>query len=83
MKVIIHKEAEKFLKRTDNITKERLTNGIKGLNRQPPIGDTKPLKGEFYGLYRLRIGDYRIIYTNTDDGALKILNILPRGSAYK
>ena len=30
----------------------------------------KPLAGEFAGLYRLRVKDYRVIYARTPDGYL-------------
>ena len=39
------------------------------------------LKGEFKGLYKLRIGDYRVIYTKTSDGVL-VLRISHRSKVY-
>ena len=35
------------------------------------------LKGDFAGLFRLRVGDYRVIYARTDEGYL-VLRIGPR-----
>ena len=32
----------------------------------------KPLAGEFAGLYRLRVKDYRVIYARTTDGYLVV-----------
>ncbi len=40
------------------------------------------LKGEFAGLFRLRAGDYRVIYTRTDEGYL-VLRIRHRRDAYR
>ena len=40
------------------------------------------LKGEFAGLFKLRAGDYRVIYTRTDDGYL-VLRIRHRREAYR
>lgn len=40
------------------------------------------LGGEFRGLYRLRVGDYRVIYTRTDDGYL-VLRIGHRREVYR
>ena len=41
-----------------------------------------PLKGEFEGLFKLRSGDYRVIYGKTENGIL-ILRIAHRKKAYK
>ena len=41
----------------------------------------KPLAGEFAGLYRLRVKDYRVIYARTTDGHL-VLRIAHRSEAY-
>ncbi|OFX31011.1 MAG: hypothetical protein A2Z07_07130 [Armatimonadetes bacterium RBG_16_67_12] len=40
------------------------------------------LGGEFAGLYRLRAGDYRVIYARTDRGYL-VLRIAHRGEVYR
>ena len=39
------------------------------------------LSGEFAGLFRLRVGDHRVIYTRTDEGYL-VLRIGHRGNVY-
>jgi len=39
------------------------------------------LRGEFEGLYKLRVGDYRIIYTKVGDDFL-VLRIRHRSKAY-
>jgi mRNA interferase RelE/StbE len=41
----------------------------------------KPLAGEFAGLYRLRVKDYRVIYVRTSDGYL-VLRIAHRREVY-
>jgi mRNA interferase RelE/StbE len=42
----------------------------------------EPLAGEFAGLHRLRIGDYRVIYARTSVGYL-VLRIGHRGDVYR
>ena len=49
------------------------------LNSNPDSGE--PLKGEFEGLYKIRIGDYRAIYTKVEDSIL-ILRIGHRSKVY-
>lgn len=51
----------------------------KDLKENPDKGI--PLKGEFEGLFKLRIGDYRVIYTKRREGPL-ILKIGPRKNVY-
>ena len=46
----------------------------------PDLGE--PLKGEFHGFFKYRIGDYRIIYTKTTEGIL-VLRIAHRKEAYR
>ena len=41
-----------------------------------------PLSGEFAGLYRLRVGDYRVIYARTTEGFL-VLRIGHRKEVYR
>lgn len=40
------------------------------------------LAGEFAGLYRLRVGEYRVIYARTDEGYL-VLRIGHRRDVYR
>ncbi len=42
----------------------------------------EPLAGEFAGLFRLRVGDYRVIYARMADGYL-VLRIGHRGDVYR
>ncbi len=71
---------ERDLRRIDKKHVNRILNKIeKVLSENPNKGE--PLKGEYKGLYKLRIGDYRAIYTKTKEGVL-ILRIRHRGKAY-
>ncbi|MEE9182363.1 MAG: type II toxin-antitoxin system RelE/ParE family toxin [candidate division NC10 bacterium] len=63
------KEAARILQRLE----QELGAGAKGGG---------PLRGEFRGLWRLRIGDYRVIYARTDEGFL-VLRIAHRREAYR
>ena len=42
----------------------------------------EPLAGEFAGLFRLRVGDYRVIYARTETGYL-VLRIGHRSEVYR
>ena len=78
MTIIYSKSAAKAISRMDTDTKQRLKHGIDAL----PVGDIKKLQGHTE-LYRLRIGDWRIVFSRPDDNTLLIEKIAPRGDAYK
>ena len=77
MRLQVTKSAEKAIKKLDKDTRERIITGIKKL----PFGDIKKLKG-YEMSYRLRIGDYRVLYT-FDGYTITVTDVLPRGEAYK
>lgn len=77
MEIIYTKQAVKNIKSIDSRVKDRIKSGIEKI----PFGDIKKLQG-YLTLYRLRIGDYRVIYEIIDDKII-IDAILPRGAAYK
>lgn len=80
--IVIEKPAEKFIVKLPKPEKERVLRAIYAL---PEGADIKPLKGKKgKGLYRLRVGDYRIIYS-IDNGKLIIcvIDAGNRGQIYK
>ena len=46
-------------------------------------GDVRRLEGFKPPLYRLRIGDWRILFTYEESGVTKIQRVLPRDKAYR
>ena len=71
------KQAVRFLKKQDTVTKKRILLAIKTL----PKGDIKKLKGE-ENKFRLRVGSYRIIFDRMGN-LLYIEKIGSRGEIYK
>jgi mRNA interferase RelE/StbE len=86
-KVRLHPDAVKFLLDLNSETKERLKSGIKNLETDPfksrSHADIKKLKGtkKREDLYRLRVGDYGVIYT-VESNAVFVLEIIPREKGY-
>jgi len=46
-------------------------------------GDIRRLEGFKPPLYRLRVGDWRILFTYEESGTAKIQRVLPRDKAYR
>ena len=79
--VFLTNRAEKGIKSLDEIKlRRRIEEAIDALNHTyfPKRYDIKKLKG-VKNTYRLRIGDYRIIYTaNFNNSQIFVLSITPR-----
>ncbi|MCL2699542.1 MAG: type II toxin-antitoxin system RelE/ParE family toxin [Defluviitaleaceae bacterium] len=74
-------DAKRYLDTLDKPTVNRIYEALRSMTREPSVGDTKPLSGSDT-LYRLRVGDFRIIY-EIDGNNVIIEKISPRGQAYK
>ncbi|KAI4439937.1 type II toxin-antitoxin system RelE/ParE family toxin [Schaedlerella arabinosiphila] len=80
--IIIEKLAERFIVKLSKPEKERV---LKAIYKLPEGNDIKQMRGKkSKGMYRLRVGDYRIIYT-VDNGRLIvcIVDAGNRGDIYK
>ncbi len=69
------------LKRLDKPEAVRILKRLEAKLEENP-GAGKPLKGDFAGLFSLRMGAWRIIYTKTRRGVL-VLRIAHRKDVYK
>ena len=78
MEIRYAKAAIKVIGGLDRSTKQRIKNAVERL----PQGDVKPLSGSVR-LYRLRVGDWRIVFSYPDGNTVLVERIAPRGEAYK
>ena len=80
------KEFSKAIANIDRKLQGRVLQALDYLSTKPtvPKGNTvKPLSGEHKGLWRYRIGDYRLIYRpDTDNARVELITVVGRGSAY-
>ena len=73
----------KFLKKTDKILVRRLLEKIGQLQEEPIIHDTKLIEGYKEKLFRVRVGDYRILYeVDYNHNTLGIVKIDKRSKVY-
>ncbi|MCL2357919.1 MAG: type II toxin-antitoxin system RelE/ParE family toxin [Defluviitaleaceae bacterium] len=78
MQILFSRRAAKAVSRMDTATKSRVRRGIQSI----PSGDVKPFKSSA-GSYRLRIGDWRIIFSYQDNDTILVEDIGRRGQIYK
>ena len=81
MKINIRKSAIKDLKRIDYKNKEKIHAGISELNNFPNISNVKKLTN-FEPAYRLRVGDYRILF-DIFESTIQIGRVLHRKDSYR
>jgi mRNA interferase RelE/StbE len=81
LKVYLSARARKSLDNTPPEVKTRLESAISELFQTPYPAACKKLKGA-PDSYRLRVGDYRILYSILSREEIVVFKIAPRGSAY-
>jgi len=81
--VIVERQVEKALRRLPKQVLARVDRLLLSLADEPrPVG-CKKLRG-YDNLYRLRAGDWRLIYAIEDDElVVLVIEIAPRGEAYR
>lgn len=82
--LLIKKQAQKSIKNLSRPDRVRITEKIMLLGEDPdhPTLDIKPLEGEPY--YRLRVGQWRIIFDRQDDvKIIAVEKVKSRGDVYK
>ena len=79
--------AEKYYKRLDSNLRKRVSDSLKALSAlENPLThpQVRPLVGKLKGFYRLRIGKHRVIFSLLEETkTIAVVNIYPRGEAYK
>ena len=85
-KIEIKPTAEKSYLKLDRKTRKRIKKGLLELEKSDnPLmhHNVRPLIGKLRGDYRLRVGDWRVLFTpEKDQKIIHVYAILPRGDAY-
>jgi mRNA interferase RelE/StbE len=80
VEVFVHHIPAKYIARLNEPDRSRLEKAIDGLEKEPPEGDITPFSGQ-KGMFRLKIGGYRILFRYRDNDIL-VTHIDPRGQVY-
>ena len=82
LRVVLSNPAAHDLRRLDRQTAERVIAALSRL-AESDVGDVKKLKGQ-EDRWRLRVGDWRVIFTRDDSGReIIVLAVASRGAAYR
>jgi mRNA interferase RelE/StbE len=81
--VIVERQAEKALRRLPREILTRVDRLLLSVADEPRPAGCKKLRG-YENLYRVRVGDWRLIYAVEDDElVVLVIEIAPRGEAYR
>ncbi len=81
---IWHEGTLKDLKKLNRTSAKKIVAKVKNYLIQDPVKLGTPLKGNLKGLYRYRIGEYRVIYViDQAEKKIIILNVKHRRKIYK
>ncbi len=82
-KVILTRRAEKLIKALPSTVKNRVLKKLQGLQQNPFSGDVRKLKVN-QSRFRLRVGDYRIIYDiDKESFTVQVLTVRHRKDVYR
>lgn len=85
-KIRVSSDAEKYYRKLDKKLRKRIRDSLFNLSeRENPLEhpQVKALTGDLRGFYRLRVGNYRIIFALVEESKMiAVVNIFPRGDAY-
>ncbi len=84
--VILSPDAQEFFEEASESLQRRIDRCFEQLKVNPRSHpNIKPLKGNFAGLYRYRVGNYRVIYYIVDepDFQVRVSAIAPRSEVYE
>lgn len=76
----------KFLEKTEKIVSKRIFDEVEKLKQNPFPKDVKRVENEFFEnekIFRVRVGDYRILYAvNYTKNRILLVNVDKRSRAY-
>ncbi|MCA9917618.1 MAG: type II toxin-antitoxin system RelE/ParE family toxin [Anaerolineales bacterium] len=82
--VVFTSQAEENLAKLDKQIAQRILKKIRWLVENVGTITPEPLTGQFQGVYKLRVGDYRVLYTLEDEQDLIVIRLIKhRREVYK
>lgn len=60
--MLLNKKTEKFIRSVEEKEKKRLKLKLQSLSENPIPGEAKKIEGKYRNLFRIRVGNLRILY---------------------
>jgi mRNA interferase RelE/StbE len=83
-RVELSREAQRFYEQADKVVSKKLARCFALLEQDPRAGNNiKPLKGQFGGSFRYRLGNLRVVYNINDREVIVfVITIAKRSDVY-
>ena len=81
MTVVLTPEAQNQIERLNLTIQARVLAIVHRLEKWPEVSGAKPLRGKLAGSYRIRTGDYRVVFRVKDE-VVTVWRIGYRGDIY-
>ena len=85
-RVAVSETAARQLRKLPREARDRIKRGLRVLEDDPfrhrPRAEIQPLEGTEPRKYRIRIGDYRVVYAVVGD-EVKVIEVFVRGRGYR
>jgi mRNA interferase RelE/StbE len=83
-RVDVTRTARHDLKRLDPPVQRKIVAALDGLESDPPTGDVRKLTNRTPPQWRLRVGDWRVLFRRDEEHrTVFVQHVLPRGRAYR
>lgn len=82
VKVVLTPEAERQMQKLPRVIRYRLHDVVDRLERWPDVSGAKPLRHKLKGYYRIRTGDFRVMFRIVGE-ELWIIRIEHRKDVYE
>ena len=82
MRVVYTPEGLADLEKLPTTIKLRVAAIVERLERWPEVSGAKPLRGEWKGYYRIRTGDWRVLFRVVAPNVL-VVRIMHRSTVYE
>jgi mRNA-degrading endonuclease RelE of RelBE toxin-antitoxin system len=83
MRVTISAEAFAAIEALHEPMHRRILAALERLQNWPSVSGAKPLRGELKGCFRVRCGDWRIVFRPRGDDSVYVLRIDNRRDVYE
>ena len=81
--IALDKQADKFLRKCEKILFDRIVKKLEELSQNPVPQDSKTIQGDNRLTFRIRIGDYRVLYrVNHSEKRIVVVKIDKRERVY-
>ena len=83
MRIMVGEEAFAAIEALHEPIHRRILGALERLEDWPNVSGAKPLRGEFKGCFRIRCGDWRVVFRPRGEDSIYVLRVDNRRDVYE